>query len=102
MATDTCGLQNTIQNTTRDLLDNQNANTRAILDYLCQDKIASLTAENQTLKFAASQQAQNAYLVDQLGPKVPIAAYQVPNPFVPYGYSACGCNTGCCGGNYMG
>ena len=27
MATDTCAIQNTIQNTTRDLLDNQNANT---------------------------------------------------------------------------
>ena len=95
MATDTCGLQNTIQNTTRDLLDNQNANTRAILDYLCQDKIASLTAENQTLKFAASQQAQNAYLVSELSPKLPVPAYQVPNPFVPYGYSNCGCGCGC-------
>ena len=104
MATDTCGLQNTIQNTTRDLLDNQNANTRAILDYLCQDKIASLTAENQTLKFAASQQAQNAYLVSELSPKLPVPAYQVPNPFVPYGYGGCGCGTatGCGCGNYLG
>ena len=99
MATDTCALQNTIQNTTRDLLDNQNANTRAILDYLCQDKIASLTAENQTLKFAASQQAQNAYLVSELSPKLPVPAYQVPNPFVPYGYNNCGCG---CGTGYIG
>lgn len=98
MATDTCALQNTIQNTTRDLLDNQNANTRAILDYLCQDKIASLTAENQTLKFAASQQAQNAYLVSELAPKLPVPAYQVPNPFVPYGYNGCG---GCGCGSYV-
>ena len=90
MATDTCALQNTIQNTTRDLLDNQNANTRAILDYLCQDKIATLTSENQSLKFAASQQAQNNYLIDQLAPKVPIAAYTVPNPFTG-GCGSCGC-----------
>lgn len=94
MATNTCALQNTIQTSTRDLLDNQNANTRAILDYLCQDKINSLTAENQNLKFAASQQAQNAYLIEQLGPKVPVAAFNVPNPYAPYGYgnNCGGCN----------
>ena len=101
MATDTCALQNTIQNTTRDLLDNQNANTRAILDYLCQDKIATLTAENQSLKFQASQAAQNTYLVDQLAPKVPIAAYTVPNPFAAYN-TGCGCGTPCGGcGSYL-
>lgn len=32
-----------------------------------QDKINQLTADNQALKFAASQQAQNAYLIDKLG-----------------------------------
>jgi hypothetical protein len=57
--------------------------TRAILDFLTQDKIASLTAENQNLKFAASQQAQNAYLVNAIGPKYPIPAYVVPNPYSP-------------------
>ena len=31
--------------------------TREILDFLTQDKIAALTAENQSLKFAASQAA---------------------------------------------
>lgn len=93
MATDTCATNSTIQTATRDLLDNQNANTRAILDYLCNEKISSLQAENQTLKFMASQQAQNAFLVDQLSPKLPVPAYQVPNPFVPYGYNNCG---GCC------
>lgn len=97
MATDACALQNTIQTSTRDILDNQNANTRAILDYLCQDKISTLTAENQALKLTASQQAQNAYLVDQLSPKLPVPAYQVPNPFVPYGYTN-GC--GCCGTSF--
>ncbi len=37
-------------------------NTRAILDFLTADKISTLTAENQALKFAASQSAQNAYI----------------------------------------
>lgn len=65
--------------------------TREILDFLTQDKIATLQNENQTLKFAASQQAQNAYLIDQLRP-MPIPAYQTANPF------GCNCGTsyGCC------
>ena len=61
--------------------------TREIIDFLTQDKIATLTAENQTLKFAASQAAQNAYLVNELRP-CPVPAYTVANP---YGYSVCGC-----------
>jgi hypothetical protein len=40
---------------------------KGITDFLTQDKISTLTAENQALKFAASQQAQNAYLVNALG-----------------------------------
>ena len=105
MATDTCAIQNTIQNTTRDLMDNQNAGTRAILDFLTQDKIATLTAENQSLKFAASQANQNAFitanqeaqtaeLIRRIAP-MPVPAYSVPAPY-PYGYSnACGCGCGC-------
>ena len=57
--------------------------TRSILDFLAQDKIASLAAENQALKFAASQQAQNAYLISAIGPKYPVPAYVVPNPYNP-------------------
>lgn len=64
--------------------------TKSILDFLTQDKIASLQAENQTLKFAASQQAQNAYLLSELSPKLPVPAYTVPNPFAAY-YNNCGC-----------
>ena len=62
LATTACATQNTIQNTTRDIIDNANANSRAILDFLTQDKIATLTAENQSLKFQASQAAQNAFI----------------------------------------
>ena len=57
-------------------------------------KIATLTAENQSLKFAASQAAQNTYLVNALSP-APVPSYQVPNPYTGmYRYRAC-CNTGC-------
>ena len=102
MATNTCALQNTMNNNTRDIIDSQNAGTRAILDYLCQDKIANLQAENNDLRRAASQDRQNALLTTQMAAQTqqiinavnpaPIPAYQVPNPNVYYG---CGCNTGC-------
>lgn len=91
MATHACDTRNTIQTSTRDIIDNANANSRAILDFLTQDKIATLTAENQSLKFQASQTAQNAFitanqeaqtaeLIRRLGRDCPIPAYVVPNP----------------------
>lgn len=112
MATQFCGLNNTIQNTTRDIIDSQNAGTRAILDFLTQDKIATLTAENQNLKFAASQASQNAFitanqeaqtaeLIRRLGRDCPVPAYVVPNPNCCYGnpvgigYGNQGCGCGC-------
>ena len=74
---------------TRKAIDNS---TRSILDFLTQDKIATLTAENQTLKFAASQQAQNNYLVSQLKDPCPVPAYIVANPYCSYPYSSgCSC-----------
>lgn len=109
MATESCATRNTIQNTTRDIIDNANANSRAILDFLTQDKIATLTAENQSLKFAASQSAQNAFiaanqeaqtaeLIRRLGRDCPVPAYVVPNPNCCYNanvtYSNCGCGCG--------
>ena len=62
MATQACDTRHAIYNSTRDIIDNANANSRAILDFLTQDKIATLTAENQSLKFQASQTAQNAFI----------------------------------------
>lgn len=95
MATDTCAVQNTIQNTTRDVIDNQNANSRAILDFLTKDKIDTLTAENQSLKLAASQAKQNAYLINELRP-CPVPAYITCNPYAAsYGNgNACNCGFG--------
>lgn len=110
MAQNTCAMQNTMNNNTRDIIENQNAGTRAILDYLCQDKISTLQQENQTLRLAASQQAQNAFftanqeaqtaeLIRRLGRDVPVPAYFVPNPNCCYNPSQIyggGCSTGCC------
>ena len=83
LATQSCATRQAISDSTRDIIASNEAGTRAILDFLTQDKIATLTAENQSLKFAASQQAQNTYLVNTLAPKYPIPAYVVPNPYNP-------------------
>lgn len=101
MAQNICALQNTMNSNTRDIIDSQNAGTRAILDYLCQEKIASLQAENNDLRRAASQDRQSALLTTAMSAQTQqiinavnptaIPAYVVPNPNA-YAY---GCNTGC-------
>ena len=90
--------------------------TRAILEYLTNDKIDALRNENQTLRFQASQAQQNAFitanqeaqtaeLIRRLGRDNPVPAYVVPNPNCCYGnplgvgYAGygnnCGCGCGC-------
>lgn len=85
-----------IASVARDIIENNNNGVRSILDFLTQDKIATLQAENQNLRLTASQQAQNAFLIDQLGTKTPIPAYVVANPYASTGYAyyntGCGCN----------
>ncbi len=116
MAKGICDLQNTMNGNTRDIVENQNSNTRAILDFLTNDKIATLTAENQSLKMAASQSNQNAVLMAAMdankaeilrrtGAECPTPAYvvQPPTPVnfplnacgqVQFGGSGCGCGYG--------
>ena len=90
MATQACDTRNTVQNATRDIIDANNQNSRAILDFLTQSKLQDLQSENQGLKLAASQAAQNSYLVSQLRPS-PIPAYTVQNPYCCNQFSCCGC-----------
>jgi hypothetical protein len=87
-----CDITHQMSDNTRDIIDNNNCNTRAILDFLVNDKISNLRDENAALKLAASQAAQNNYIIGQLRP-APVPAYNVPNP-----YSGCGCGCGCGGG----
>ncbi len=83
----------------RDIIQTAHNDTDRIIARLDQmestrqaEKIAALQNENQTLKFAASQEAQNNYLVNALRP-APVPAFPVP---APYQFSGCGCNTcGC-------
>lgn len=89
MATQACDTRNTVQNATRDIVENQNANSRAILDFLTNSKMRNLESANQELRLAASQAAQNNYLISQLRP-TPIPAYASCNPWA-------GSYTGCSG-----
>lgn len=104
-----CDIGNVVNTSTRDIMENQNSNTRAILDFLTNDKIATLSAENQSLRLAASQSNQNAVLMAAMdankaeilrrtGAECPTAAYivQPPTP-VHFPYNNCGC-----GGNGYG
>ena len=94
MATQTNAIQNAMCNNTRDIIDNQNSNTRSILDFLVNDKLATLQAENQNLKLKASQAEQNQYLINQIKP-CPIPAYISCNPWA-YSYGLQNNNCGCC------
>ena len=101
MATQACDIKHAI-----------NDSTRSILDFLTTDKIATLQAENQSLRLKASQVEQNAYLtanqqaqtaelIRRLGADCPVNAYvvQPPTPVTfPVnccgqfsGYNTCGC-----------
>ena len=69
LATQACETRNTIQNSTRDIIDNQTSGINAIMGKLSQmeynglnDKYQAALAENQALKFQASQADQNAVL----------------------------------------
>ena len=93
MATQACDTRNTVQNATRDIVENQNANSRAILDFLTNSKMRDLESANQELRLAASQAAQNNYLISQLRP-MPIPAYASCNPWAG-SYTGCSGCSGC-------
>lgn len=78
--------------------------TRQVIDFLTQDKIATLTAENNDLRRAASQDRQNALLtttmaaqtnqiIDAVRP-TPVPSFPASNLY-GYAYNNCGCSTGC-------
>ena len=98
----TCALQNTINGTTRDIIENANANSRAILDFMVQSKLADKDAKIATLEgqvaraeqnafITANQEAQTAELIRRLGADCPTPAYVVQPP-TPVNFA-----TNCCG-----
>lgn len=118
MAKESCDTRHAIYNSTRDIIDNANANNRAILDFLVQDKLATKDARIAQLENKLSQSEQNAYiaatidasqatLIRRLGADCPTPAYvvQPPQPVTfptnccgQFAYANYGNNGGCgCG-----
>ena len=95
---------------TRDIIENQNANYRALHDEIIanriEDKNAQITAQQNeinALRLKASQEAQNAYLLSELKP-CPQPSYVVNGP-TPVNFPTNCCNTfagfnNCGCGNY--
>ena len=101
----TNAIQQTLCTNTRDIIENQNANYRALHDEIVANRIEDKNAQIQAqqneinaLRLSASQERQNAYLLSELKP-CPSPAYFVPNPNCCYNpqvtFNTCG---GC--GNY--
>lgn len=118
MATGFCNLGNAINSQTRDIIDNQNANYRSLMDFLVQEKLSSkdariaeltnqLSQSNQNAVIRAAIDASTAEIIRRTGNECPVPAYVVPNPNCCYGnplgvgyngyggYNNGGCGCGC-------
>lgn len=94
-----CDTQYRDQINTTAIMQNAHADTDRIIARIDKiesdrqaERIAQLTADNNALRFQASQVAQNAYLIDKLGYHCPQAAYVVQPP------QQVTFRTDCCGG----
>lgn len=117
MATQFCNLGNTIQSGLRDVMDNQNANYRGLMDFLVTEKLAAKDARIAALEGQLGRSEQNgligaridaavAEILRRTGNDCPTAAYivQPPTPVnfptngcgqVQFGYGGNGCGCGC-------
>lgn len=82
-----CENKQAISNAVQTIVNNDNANYRALHDEIVANRVEDLKAqlanqqaEIQSLNLVASQQAQNQYLIGQLRPS-PIPAYTVSAPY---------------------
>lgn len=112
MAQNTCAITTGANNNTRDIIDAINSSYNNLHNEIVanriEDKNAQIAAQQNeinALRLSASQEKQTNYLISQLGPKCPEAAYVVQPPQqVTFPTNCCGSlNTysGCNGcGNY--
>lgn len=111
MATQACAIQHGMSDNTRDIIQTINNKVDGLEKLWTQDKIATLQAENQNLRLAASQANQNALLqaamdahtaeiIRRTGNDCPVPAYVVQPPTQvtfpvnacgQFGYNGCGC-----------
>lgn len=110
MAKGLCDIGNVINMQTRDIIDNQNAGTREILNFLVSEKLASKDARIAELTNQLSQSNQNAVIgaridaavaevLRRTGNDCPTAAYLVQPP-TPVNFPTNGCGTVQFGGGY--
>ena len=103
IATEDCATRNLMQSNTRDIIDAQNAGTRAVLDFLVQEKMAAKDATIADLRMQVSQSNQNNYLaatidaakaelIRRTGHDYPVASYLVQPP-TPINFPLNGCGT---------
>lgn len=96
VATEACETRHMMSNNTRDIIDNQNCNTRAILDFMVQNKMAEkdariaqlenrLSQAEQNAVFRAALDANTAEIIRRTGNEHPSPSYLVPNPHCCYG-----------------
>ena len=112
MAKGFCDLGNVINMQTRDIIDNQNANYRGLMDFLVSEKLASkdariveltnqLSQSNQNAVIRAAIDASTAEIIRRTGNDCPTPAYwvQPPTPVqAPCSWTNGGYNGGCgCG-----
>ena len=103
MATQFCGLGNSIQMQTRDIIDNANANYRGLMDFLVSEKLAAkdtriaeltnqLSQSNQNAVIRAAIDASTAEIIRRTGNDCPIPSYIVQPP-TPVNFPTNGCGT---------
>lgn len=110
-----CDLGQSINMQTRDIIENQNANYRGLMDFLVQEKLSSKDARIAALEGQLGRAEQNgviraaidastAEIIRRTGNECPVPAYVVPNPNCCYGnplgvgYAGTGYGAGCgCG-----
>ena len=103
MATGFCNLGNAINSQTRDIIENQNANYRSLMDFMVQEKLSSKDARIAELTNRLSQAEQNAVIgakfdagiaevLRRTGHDYPVASYLVQPP-IPVNFPVNGCGT---------
>ena len=112
MAKGFCDVGNVINMQTRDIIDNQNANYRGLMDFMVQEKLSTKDAKIAQLENQISQLNQNAVIgaridaavaevLRRTGNDCPTAAYLVQPP-TPVNFPTNGCGTVQFGGQGYG
>lgn len=112
MAKGFCDIGQAINTQTRDIIDNQNANYRGIMDFLVTEKLAAKDARIAQLENQVGRAEQNAFtgaridaavaeVLRRTGNECPTAAYIVQPP-TPVNFPTNGCGTVQFGGGYGG